>query len=388
LELVTHLEELTFWLFLLHQGPTKREWFSSFEFKAWAVSSLVALVGMPLVAIFTRSDPLKAEAYLFLAGGAASTIVTTIFFIVLFKFPAFLRRVKKEGAAGPVVLRLVKFHELNILRVIFRLLFTVPLLVLGIDGVLDHHTLNESAMWSDLFAFIAAVGTVVSSTLTLLIFFPRSLAEDSNWRPHSTGTQSHGSFTSGGNASRTGHIRPILNVKPSYRADAEAAQNQFHGGEDKSPDTPRTTHPMVSKTKTKYYSGHFTSPSALTTAYYPPSLHKDPNAEMDWELREMEEGDAEEDASRAWRGSGSEAALTGDAQRAQEAEAERDGDDDRRYSQRDETHMKVRMIELGQAVDAGLKKPVRPPRLHPIIMSFTSPIDLLQADDEDVPRAI
>ena len=27
--------ELTFWLFLLHQGPHKRNWFQSWEFRAW-----------------------------------------------------------------------------------------------------------------------------------------------------------------------------------------------------------------------------------------------------------------------------------------------------------------------------------------------------------------
>jgi hypothetical protein len=33
----------------------------------------------------------------------------------------------------------------QIMRVIFRLLFTLPLVVLGVDGVLSHHTVNESA---------------------------------------------------------------------------------------------------------------------------------------------------------------------------------------------------------------------------------------------------
>jgi len=27
--------ELTFWLFLIHQGPERRDWFSSTEFKTW-----------------------------------------------------------------------------------------------------------------------------------------------------------------------------------------------------------------------------------------------------------------------------------------------------------------------------------------------------------------
>jgi hypothetical protein len=51
---------------------------------------------------------------MFLIGGAASACITAAFFVVLAQFPEFLRKVKKEGAAGPVVLRLVKFHELNV----------------------------------------------------------------------------------------------------------------------------------------------------------------------------------------------------------------------------------------------------------------------------------
>ncbi|KAF8515325.1 hypothetical protein BU17DRAFT_25078, partial [Hysterangium stoloniferum] len=183
LEIVTHLEELTFWLFLLHQGPTRRTWFSSFEFRVWAIGSCIAMIGLPATAVLTRNDPLRAEAWVFLVGSASSTLVTLFFFIVLFKFPNFLWRVKREGAAAVVVLRLVKFHELNIIRVICRLFMTVPLLILGIDGVHGHHIINESAFWTDMLAFMSAVGTIGSSTLTLLVFFPRSLAEDSNWCP-------------------------------------------------------------------------------------------------------------------------------------------------------------------------------------------------------------
>ena len=98
-------------------------------------------------------------------GGSASACVTAVFFIVLARFPAFLQRVKREGATGPVILRLVKFHELNVcphvlicdyliallkpsyfqtLRVIFRLLMTVPLVILGVDGIRGHHSINTS----------------------------------------------------------------------------------------------------------------------------------------------------------------------------------------------------------------------------------------------------
>ncbi|KAF8588830.1 hypothetical protein K439DRAFT_1383972 [Ramaria rubella] len=389
LELVTHLEELTFWLFLLHQGPTRREWFTSTEFKAWAVASSVAIAGMPITAIVTRSNPLTAEAYIFLVGGAASTCVTAVFFIVLFRFPEFLRRVKREGATGPVVLRLVKFHELNILRVIFRLFMTIPLIILGIDGVRGHHIINNSSFWTDLLAFFAAVGTIVSSTLTLLIFFPRSLAEDSNWRPRTIDTTSHVSFASG---SANEHVRPVFSLKPSYQMGLDSADGEDPFKNDPDMKLPSSGAPILSKSKDKYYSGHFTAPSALTTAYHPPAhdVNSDAqfNAGMDHELRDMEEGDADEEPSMSWRVPDSQTELRGDQKSDETSHPHyEDGPYGATRAVRDSTHLKVRMMELGAAVDAGMKKPPRPPRLHPYITSFTSPIDLLQYSD-DVPRAI
>jgi len=32
---VYYSSELTFWLFLLHQGPKTRRWFDSWEFRVW-----------------------------------------------------------------------------------------------------------------------------------------------------------------------------------------------------------------------------------------------------------------------------------------------------------------------------------------------------------------
>ena len=58
---VTHLEELCFWLFLVNSGSVQQDWFRSLYFKTWIVGSLIALTYMPLVTIFTRSDPIKVR---------------------------------------------------------------------------------------------------------------------------------------------------------------------------------------------------------------------------------------------------------------------------------------------------------------------------------------
>ncbi|KIM31317.1 hypothetical protein M408DRAFT_257396 [Serendipita vermifera MAFF 305830] len=179
LEIVSHLEELTFWLFLLHQGPSQRDWFSSLEFKTWAAGASLAVIGMPTLTVLTREDPYKSEAWTFFAGGVGSLLITLWFLVVLAKFPRFLKRVKNEGAEADVVVRLTTFDELNRIRVGFRFFFAAPLLVLAVDGVLPGgRPINNNAFWTDLLSMIAGISCVTSSILTLLVryhlfrFFP------------------------------------------------------------------------------------------------------------------------------------------------------------------------------------------------------------------------
>ncbi|KAF5375536.1 hypothetical protein D9615_009191 [Tricholomella constricta] len=174
-EMVTHLEELCFWLFLVNSGSAQQDWFHSLYFKTWVVGSTVAVIYMPLVTIFTRSDPLKSEAYTFLAGSLGSLSLTLWFTPILWTFPSFLRNLKNEGVDINTIVRLTKFSELNTIRVAFRFLFTVPLLILGIDGVRPHHHINENMLWTDFLAILAGFGCSISSGITLVIFFPRSI---------------------------------------------------------------------------------------------------------------------------------------------------------------------------------------------------------------------
>ncbi|KAL4068741.1 hypothetical protein V8B97DRAFT_803561 [Scleroderma yunnanense] len=153
LEMVTHLEELCFWFFLVNSSSTNQDWFQTLYFKTWAVGSCIATIYMPLVTIFTRSDLGKCEAYTFLAGSLGSLSLTIWFLPVL----------------------LTKYHELNCIRVVFRFLFTIPLLILGVDGVRPHQHINDKMFPTDLLAIVACIGVVISSGITLVIFFPRSI---------------------------------------------------------------------------------------------------------------------------------------------------------------------------------------------------------------------
>ncbi|KAJ7799965.1 hypothetical protein B0H14DRAFT_1698626 [Mycena olivaceomarginata] len=173
LELVTHLEELTFWLFLLHQGPRKREWFHCWEFRTWYLGSLAAVLGMPLTTLMKRHNLETCEAWIFLGGSSAGTFTTICFLYVLANFPGFIRSVKAEGAEPDVVIRLTTFYHHNCIRVVFRFFFTVPLLVLAVDGLVDKSFIVvNSSFWSDILLMMGGIGCFISSAITMLVFFP------------------------------------------------------------------------------------------------------------------------------------------------------------------------------------------------------------------------
>ncbi|TDL16454.1 hypothetical protein BD410DRAFT_731400 [Rickenella mellea] len=191
LEMVTHLEELCFWLFLLNAGPNQPDWFRSPYSKIWAVGSVMALILMPTITSLSRSDPLKMEARTFLAGSSGDLVLNMFFIPILFKFPNFVRSIKKEGVDLDVIVRLTKFYELNVIRIVFRILFAVPFFALGIDGIHGHHFLNTHLIWTDVLAITGGFGCVISSVITLLIFFPRSTEMEVRAREASFERASH-----------------------------------------------------------------------------------------------------------------------------------------------------------------------------------------------------
>ncbi|KAG8903744.1 hypothetical protein FRB99_002835, partial [Tulasnella sp. 403] len=75
LEIVSHLEEWTFWLFLLSPTVQARQWIHSPHFLSWCIGSGLAIIGMPLVAGLA-GDLAHAEAYVLLAGSVGSGIIT------------------------------------------------------------------------------------------------------------------------------------------------------------------------------------------------------------------------------------------------------------------------------------------------------------------------
>ncbi|KAH9980665.1 hypothetical protein BJV74DRAFT_97502 [Russula compacta] len=178
LEQVTHFEELAFWLFLLDQREEKRDWFTSWEYRLWSICCFASILGMPLTTLVARHDIVTVDAWTFLVGALSSSTTNVLFIYVLVRFPVFFRHVKAEGADPDVVVRLATFYELNLIRIVFRFAAAIPLLVLAVDGIRGSHKINDSLFWSDILLMISAIGQFISSIITIMIFFPRSLTRE------------------------------------------------------------------------------------------------------------------------------------------------------------------------------------------------------------------
>ncbi|KAG8758054.1 hypothetical protein FRC11_004082 [Ceratobasidium sp. 423] len=188
LEIVSHLEELCFWLFMIKEQEDTghggiRPWFKSFEYKLWCCGSIIAIILLPLVTLETRHDLQQVESWTFFTGSVGSLIITVWFFKILWKFPSFLKRIQDENAEPEVIVRLVAFQDLNRIRIVFRLMFVIPLLTLACDGLKSNgpHPISRTAGAVDILAMVGGIGCIVSSVITLLIFFPRSIAREQGY---------------------------------------------------------------------------------------------------------------------------------------------------------------------------------------------------------------
>ncbi|KAH0588538.1 hypothetical protein H2248_004366 [Termitomyces sp. 'cryptogamus'] len=242
LEHVTHLEELTFWVFLLTQGPGKREWFDSWEFRLWTFGSISTVAGMPITVLATRFNIDTCLAYIFLVGSAVGTTTTLCFLYVLARFPWFITYVKAEGAEPDVVIRLATFYQLNLIRVAFRFLFTLPLMVIAIDALHkgDHHPIINDPFAADFLLMMGAIGCTVSSAITLLIFFPRSITRESGYKTKvSSYSPSH--------SRSIGLTRISSNHLPMYQYHEQDQQYSYHYRDEQMPEpkpyTPTPLHP-------------------------------------------------------------------------------------------------------------------------------------------------
>ncbi|KAH9469969.1 hypothetical protein Pst134EA_007240 [Puccinia striiformis f. sp. tritici] len=175
---IVHLEELAFWVFLIHLKENSPPWFKSTFFKAFILLSLASTGTMISIVSILKADVMLTEGVLMTVATGYNTLMTCGFFWVFSKFPAWLMELKKRGAPAELTVRLHAFGTLNEIRMVFRLLFTAPLLALSADGLMSEPFLNNQVWIVDLIVMTSLVAFAAQGVITLLIFLPRNFSKE------------------------------------------------------------------------------------------------------------------------------------------------------------------------------------------------------------------
>ncbi|OAV93538.1 hypothetical protein PTTG_00855 [Puccinia triticina 1-1 BBBD Race 1] len=175
---IVHLEELAFWIFLIHLKETSPPWFKSSFFQAFILLSIASTGTLISIVSILKSDVMLTEGVLMSFATGFNLSVTCGFFWVFSKFPAWLKDLKKRGAPAELLIRLHGFGTLNEIRMIFRLIFTAPLLALSVDGLMPQPFLNKQIWVVDLVSMTSVVAFAAQGIITLLIFLPRNLSKE------------------------------------------------------------------------------------------------------------------------------------------------------------------------------------------------------------------
>jgi hypothetical protein len=94
--------------------------------------------------------------------------------VVVLKFPKFLNDVKASGAGPDVQSRLYFYHQANQARNFFRVAFTVPLLILGADGMTEEAPINMNAVVSDILCATTVGSLCIVMMISIMLYLPRA----------------------------------------------------------------------------------------------------------------------------------------------------------------------------------------------------------------------
>ncbi|KAK1230943.1 hypothetical protein PQX77_005974 [Marasmius sp. AFHP31] len=390
---------------------------------------MAAILGMPIAVLVRRDDYDSCIAWVLFSGSSAGTVTTVAFIYVLLRFPDFMRRVKAEGAEPDVVVRLATFYQLNVIRIVFRFMFNFTLLTLALDGIQGTHAIARTVAASDVLSMLGGIGCFVSSAITLLIFFPRSITRESGYKAKLSSSPSvedpQGERLASPLPHYSRHARNASSPKSPATADGHWAQSPQMGpfrltngnGSDYSLGSYNPNHRPA---RTASYPSHrrYSSDDEATPGYY----ESDPEVpvrryssrrrkgnggggggaddrvggdEMIWEMQRPEEMVA---AYRRRRppsrprsqgdrySSGAPPSFDHRDSYKGDRDLERDGDVLKGNVNGRDSAVVILPSDGPLALEEGMTFPSLSHRssfVHPYVMNFTSPIDLLDATDKD-----
>lgn len=94
--------------------------------------------------------------------------------MVVFKFPKFLAEVRESGVGPEIQIRLFVYHDLNKLRTVLRYIFTLALLVLGADGVLENPIINLNPIAGSMLGTLIVFSLTSVMAISVILYLPRS----------------------------------------------------------------------------------------------------------------------------------------------------------------------------------------------------------------------
>ncbi|WWD19005.1 hypothetical protein CI109_103462 [Kwoniella shandongensis] len=178
-----HLEEFLYWGYLIKSirtpGGPKTSWIGSGFFKIWValfVSAFALLLGS--VHIETHNLDIM-RCYLFLIGSCMSILLAVASVVLCVIFPSFLRTVKRQGATFEVLERLYFFAEINQIRTVCRIVYSICFIILSADGFTKEKKINSTAFWPDVLFLCGQFGLFSATVLSVVVLLPRNMSSES-----------------------------------------------------------------------------------------------------------------------------------------------------------------------------------------------------------------
>ncbi|WVF68856.1 hypothetical protein IAT40_003629 [Kwoniella sp. CBS 6097] len=172
-------EEGLYWYHLMRavrQPKTARAWQRSSFFYAWIIISVVCTALQSGIGwIFKRKLNLNEQmSKTMTVHGCIEFAVMFAASIVIWKFPAFLRDVKASGAGPDVRSRLHFYHEANKIRTFFRAVFSICMIILGVDGMTEAKRVNLNHIANDLLTQMVLGSFFFVLIISFVLYLPRS----------------------------------------------------------------------------------------------------------------------------------------------------------------------------------------------------------------------
>ncbi|CDS07879.1 hypothetical protein LRAMOSA01828 [Lichtheimia ramosa] len=171
-----------FWNYLAN-SVAKASFMSSKEFMLYIVWTVLSIIMFPVLQYnFSRDvyDPTYKEIMPELVYGCELLIVAILGVVSHVRFHKLLRNSRESNNARSITHKIRYFQELNLILTTVLFTDSISFIILSIDGLTAHKTLNMHKFSADFFICIINVSSVVAWFVVILIFHPKPQCSTNN----------------------------------------------------------------------------------------------------------------------------------------------------------------------------------------------------------------